>query len=151
MTLPNPTFQRTASPPLTDSLDVKHVSGEPRGVRNSLRPSPFAKFEKRWMRLGCALVVCLLTACENSAQYHDAEDFQSSVQSWHLEGKPQPEVVIALQDRGFVCKGMHCSREVKGFPCLQLQYILLMVNLEGNVEKLAVEKTENGQIGRICV
>lgn len=97
------------------------------------------------------LVACSITACNVRSQYKNAAEFEATVQSWHLDGKPESDVTAILEKNGFLCTEHRCNLDVSGFPCLQRQRIFLVVNSDGRVTHTVVEKMPNGQLPSVCL
>lgn len=97
------------------------------------------------------LLALACAACNSSGQFKTSEQFEAALKSWDVADKSLSEATKILEHLDFACSGHTCSREVKGFPCLQKQQVFLEVNPGGRVAAASVFKLPDGRIPTACL
>jgi len=96
-------------------------------------------------------LVTLCCGCTHTPKYKNAEEFESAIASWKFLGLPLAEAVSIFSGKGFACKGVQCSRDAGGFPCVQHQWTTLVLNEQGFVIQATLDKIRDGLLPSSCV
>ena len=93
----------------------------------------------------------LCCGCTSTPMYRNVEDFESEISSWKVIGLPLTEAALILSRKGFTCRDLECSRDAGSFPCVQHQWITLLLDEADSVSHVTVEKVRDGQLPSSCV
>jgi hypothetical protein len=103
---------------------------------------------KKVLSVGLALLCC---GCTHTPKYQNVGEFKSAIVSWNVIGLPLTEAASILARKGFVCKGVECSRDAGGFPCVQHQWLTLVLDEQGFVRETTIDKVRDGLLPSSCV
>jgi hypothetical protein len=96
-------------------------------------------------------MVLVCAGCAQAPVYENDQAFERELATWQLTGRTLAEASVILSRYGFSCSDAKCSRNAGSFPCVQHQWIDLVLDAQGLVEMAQIKKLSNGHLPSSCV